>query len=127
MQLAECPSRMRWDLTSTSDWMPLFGRSVHNSNLPSVQPAQLVFSSPDARAAKQLKDKLERSLREYLMQLRKRRPTKIDFFCSTVLRKLLPSLEESRGGLANRNITSDHLSELSRICKSHRVIVTVIK
>ena len=47
----------------------------------------------------------------------------MNFKGNAVLRKLMPSLELSRGGLSaeGRNITADHLSELNRISMSHKV------
>ena len=46
----------------------------------------------------------------------------MNFQGSAILKKLLPTLEESRGGLnESKNIAADHLAELSRICASHKV------
>lgn len=124
IQSASAPGRIKWDFNNSSDWMPLFGKSVSNPNLPSVQPTQLTYSSPDPRAARQLKDRLERILREALMQMRPKQGTVLNFPGNAVLRKLLPGLEASHGGLSevrSGNIASDHLKELSRICTSHKV------
>ena len=51
------------------------------------------------RAAKQLKERIERSLRDTLMNLRKtmNQRTTMDFGGNTVLRKLLPNLEATKG------------------------------
>ena len=55
--------------------------------------------------------------------------TTMNFKGNSVLKKLMPSLELSRGGLsaAGRNITADHLSELNRISMSHKVILPFFK
>ena len=106
-----------------------------NPNLPSVQ-TPLVFTSPDPRAARQLKDRLERQvnkclvvnslislmntnrcLREALMQMRPKQPTVLNFPGNAVLRKLLPTLESSHGQTSSQ----DHLDELQRISKSHKI------
>lgn len=83
LQPSDRPGRLSWDLTNGSDWLPLFGRQMTNPGLPSVQPLQVAFtasgkytdvlqtkvkkfrnfSSSDHRAAKQLKERLERVLR----------------------------------------------------------------
>ena len=63
MQLMERPSRLRWSFNSTSDWKPLFGRNFSPPSLPSIQPAELNITSADPRAAKQLRERLERTLR----------------------------------------------------------------
>ena len=63
VQPGDKPGRLRWDLSNTTDWMPLFSGSTANPGLPSVQPYELIFTPPDARAAKQLKERIERTLR----------------------------------------------------------------
>ena len=63
MQPMDRPARLRWSFTSTSDWKPLFGRNFPMPSLPSVQPAELNLTSADPRAAKQLRERLERTLR----------------------------------------------------------------
>ena len=126
MQHTDYPARLRWNFTSSSDWKPLFGRSFANPGLPSVQPAEIPLSRTDTKAAKQLKDRLERTLRDSLMTLRKKlcmRTTTMNFQGNAVLRKLLPGLEASHGGLSSEHkiSTSSHLSELQRIITSHKV------
>ena len=71
IQLSDKPNRIRWDFAQANDWMPLFSGNITNPGLPSVQPNELVVTAPDQRAAKQLKERIERSLRDTLMNLRK--------------------------------------------------------
>ena len=66
--------------------------------------------------------------RDSLMNLRKKlcmRTTTMNFQGNAVLRKLLPGLELSHGGLSSehRLPNADHLSELQRIVTSHKVIL----
>ena len=67
-----------------------------------------------------------RTFRDSLMNLRKKlcmRTTTMNFQGNAVLRKLLPGLELSHGGLSSehRLPNADHLSELQRIVTSHKV------
>ncbi|XP_040568935.2 coiled-coil and C2 domain-containing protein 2A [Lepeophtheirus salmonis] len=123
IQTCEHPSRLKWDFFSSSDWLPLFDRSMPNPQSPSVQSDSMVYTPSDPRAAKILKDKLERALRDSLMSLRPKLRTSMNFHGNAVLRKLLPGLEASRGGSAKerKNFLSDHLSELQRISASYKV------
>ena len=129
IQPSDKPGRVRWDLSQTTDWMPLFSGNVTNPCLPSVQPMELTLTPSDPRAAKQLKERIERSLRDTLMNLRKKMNlrTTMNFQGNSVLRKLLPNIEASRGGLhanaeGNGNLlTSEHLNELQRIMTSYKV------
>ncbi|CAB4064698.1 CC2D2A [Lepeophtheirus salmonis] len=92
-----------WGNIQTSDWLPLFDRSMPNPQSPSVQSDSMVYTPSDPRAAKILKDKLERALRDSLMSLRPKLRTK-----AVLQRK-------------EKNFLSDHLSELQRISASYKV------
>lgn len=122
IQLSDKPARLRWDLAQTSDWTALFSGNVSNPGLPSIQPNELTISSSDHRAAKQLKERIERSLRDTLMHLRKKmnQRTTMNFQGNAILRKLLPSLEASKGG-SSTELASEHLHELQRIMTSHKI------
>ena len=78
----------------TNDWLPLFGNHVSNPCIPSIQPGELNVIPANHRAAKQLKERIERSLRDTLMNLRKKMSlrTTMNFQGNTILRKLLPTL-----------------------------------
>lgn len=64
------------------------------------------------------------------MNLRKNfcvRPTTMNFLGTAVLRKLLPGLEASHGGMSRLAMNNgDHLSELQRIAASHKVCLHVL-
>ncbi len=94
VQLSDKPSRLKWDFAQSGDWLPLFGGNVSNPGLPSIQPSELVYAQKDHRAAKQLRERIERSLRDNLMNLRKKmnQRTTMNFQGNAILRKLLPSL-----------------------------------
>ena len=117
-------------MSQTTDWVPLFAGNVTNPCLPSVQPMELTLMASDPRAAKQLKERIERSLRDTLMNLRKRMNlrTTMNFQGNAVLRKLLPNIEATKGGLSMNTevnggsfLASEHLNELQRIMTSHKI------
>ena len=84
IQLSDKPNRIRWDFAQANDWMPLFSGNITNPGLPSVQPNELVVTAPDQRAAKQLKERIERSLRDTLMNLRKTMNQRYSIYIKTV-------------------------------------------
>ena len=49
----------RWDLSNSSDWLALFPRGAP-PQLTSLQPDHLSLAPPDTRAAKLLKEKIEK-------------------------------------------------------------------
>ena len=128
IQLSERPSRLRWDFSMGNDWMPIFVGNVTNPGLPSVQPIDLIGPPADHRAAKQLKERVERSLRDTLMNIRKKmnQRTTMNFQGNAILRKLLPGLESTKGGLnlqteGSNAIATEHMNELQRIMSSHKM------
>lgn len=129
IQPGDKPARLRWDLSQASDWMPLFTGNLPNPGMPSIQPAELPLAQSDHRAAKQLKERIERTLRDTLMNLRKKinLRTTMNFQGNATLRKLLPGLEAAKGGLgasgegSTNSMVTEHLGELQRIMASHKV------
>merc|ERR1711862_170221 len=90
--------------------------------LSSVQPTQLQLSSTATRDAKILKERVEKTLRDSLMHLRKKAGlrTTMNFQGNSILKKLLPGLELRRGGLAD-DLPSQDGTDLDRISKSHKI------
>lgn len=122
LQPAEQPQRLRWDFSNSSDWLPLFPGQP--PAMQSVQPDQLALSAPDHRAARQLREKVEKTLRDLIMNLRRRAGlrTALNFQGKAVLGKLLPGLESGRTGNGGRGVTGEHLQELQRMSASHRLV-----
>ena len=125
LQQADLPGRLRWDLGNNKDWSPLFQSGVSPAPLSSLQPDQIHLSQIDHRAAKTLKDKIEKTLRDTIMNLRRKinLRTSLNFQGKAVLTKLLPGLESARLNTTShgRGLTQEHLSELQRIMSSHKV------
>ena len=129
IQPADQPQRLRWDLGNTADWSPLFPGGVAPPHLSSIQPSQLGVTGADQRAAKQLKDKIEKTLRDTIMNLRKKANlrTSLNFQGKAVLTKLLPGLEAARLNTnSGRGLSQEHLSELQRIMASHKVLIIIL-
>ena len=129
IQPADQPQRLRWDLGNTADWSPLFPGGVAPPHLTSIQPSQLGLTGADQRAAKQLKDKIEKTLRDTIMNLRKKANlrTSLNFQGKAVLTKLLPGLEAARLNTnSGRGLSQEHLSELQRIMASHKVLINIL-
>ena len=124
-QQADRPARLRWDLANTGDWCPLFPGGVSPSPVSSLQPDMIHLSSVDQRGAKLLKDRIEKTLRDTIMNMRRKinLRTSLNFQGKAVLTKLLPGLESARLNSSNhgRGLNQEHLSELQRIISSHKV------
>ena len=124
LQAGDSPARLRWQLNSSTDWLPLFSSGAATAAPPSLQPDRLALSPADHRGAKQLKERIEKTLRNSLMNLRKKinMRTSLNFQGKAVLAKLLPGLEAARlSPSPGRALGQEHLAELQRIMASHKL------
>ncbi|XP_070555815.1 coiled-coil and C2 domain-containing protein 2A-like isoform X3 [Ptychodera flava] len=115
IQLNEEPYRIDFDVTKSNMWRPLFTKTFSNPNLTSVQVDELRYYQTDKGYVSDLTDKIEKKLREKLMEWRPRHITRFNRYCTQVFRNLLRKLEENRGNAA----IMEHKSELEQVMGSY--------
>uniref|UniRef100_UPI00358EC959 coiled-coil and C2 domain-containing protein 2A n=1 Tax=Myxine glutinosa TaxID=7769 RepID=UPI00358EC959 len=93
MQACDSPMRVNFDVSKTKLWKPLFSHSFPNPGLGSVQPQTLSFQPTDRSTALELQDRIEKVLKEKVMEWRPLQPTRWNRHCTAVLRRALPDLE----------------------------------
>ncbi|XP_023810274.1 coiled-coil and C2 domain-containing protein 2A isoform X2 [Oryzias latipes] len=111
------PMRMSFDVSKRKLWKPFFSGSFPHPGLSSVQPEELVYSHTDAAAAAELQDRIEKILKEKIMEWRPRHPTRWNRYCNTTLKQFLPKLEQSRG----QDVAEGHRHELQRLLGEYRI------
>ncbi|XP_076014347.1 coiled-coil and C2 domain-containing protein 2A isoform X2 [Genypterus blacodes] len=111
------PMRLSFDLSKTNMWKPFFSRSFSHPGLSSVQPRELVYRRADKSTAAELQDRIEKILKEKMMEWRPRLPTRWNRHYTTTLKQFLPKLELSRG----RDVADEHCHELLSLLGEHRV------
>ncbi|XP_028260415.1 coiled-coil and C2 domain-containing protein 2A [Parambassis ranga] len=89
------PMTMSFDITKGNLWKPFFSRSFSHPGLSSVQPEQLVYRYTDKAAAAELQHRIEKILKEKVMEWRPRQPTRWNRYCTNTLKHFLPKLEVS--------------------------------
>lgn len=109
--------RMSFDISKSNLWRPFFSRSFTHPGLSSVQPEQLVYRRIDKAAAAELQDRIEKILKEKIMEWRPRHPTRWNRYCSSTLKQFLPKLEVSGG----QDLAEVHRHELQSLLGDHRV------
>uniref|UniRef100_A0A3B3BF83 Coiled-coil and C2 domain containing 2A n=1 Tax=Oryzias melastigma TaxID=30732 RepID=A0A3B3BF83_ORYME len=114
------PMRMSFDVSKRKLWKPFFSGSFPHPGLSSVQPEELVYSRTDEAAAAELQDRIEKTLKDKIMEWRPRHPTRWNRYCNTTLKQFLPKLEQSRG----QDVAEGHRHELQRLLGDYRVRVT---
>ncbi|XP_034566120.1 coiled-coil and C2 domain-containing protein 2A isoform X2 [Notolabrus celidotus] len=111
------PMTMNFDLTKANLWKPFFSRSFSHPGLSSVQPEELEYRRTDKAAAAELQDRIEKILKEKIMEWRPRHPTRWNRYCTTTLKQFLPKLEMSGG----RDMTEGHRHELQSLLGDNRI------
>ncbi|XP_042272051.1 coiled-coil and C2 domain-containing protein 2A isoform X2 [Thunnus maccoyii] len=111
------PMRMSFDITKANLWKPFFSRSFSHPGLSSVQPEELVYRHTDKAAAAELQNRIEKILKEKIMEWRPRHPTRWNRYCTTTLKQFLPKLELSGG----RDLAEGHRHELQSLLGDNRI------
>ncbi|KAM7410419.1 hypothetical protein PAMA_001723 [Pampus argenteus] len=111
------PMRMSFDITKANLWKPFFSRMFSHPGLSSVQPEELVYRRTDKAAAVELQNRIEKILKEKIMEWRPRHPTRWNRYCTTTLKQFLPKLELSGG----QDMAEGHRHELQNLLGDNRI------
>uniref|UniRef100_A0A6I8PBN6 Coiled-coil and C2 domain containing 2A n=1 Tax=Ornithorhynchus anatinus TaxID=9258 RepID=A0A6I8PBN6_ORNAN len=116
IQQYDSPLRINFDLTKPKLWKSFFSRSLPYPGLSSVQPDALVYQRTDKAAAAELQDRIEKILKEKIMEWRPRHVTRWNRYCTSTLRQFLPLLEKNQG----KDMEDDHQAELLKQLGDYR-------
>ncbi|XP_066487937.1 coiled-coil and C2 domain-containing protein 2A [Tiliqua scincoides] len=117
IQQYDSPLRISLDVSKPKCWKPFFSRSLPFPGLSSVQPEELFYPGADKAAALELQGRLEKILKEKIMEWRPRYLTRWNRYCTSTLRHFLPLLEKNQG----KDIEEDHQTELQKQLGDYRV------
>ncbi|XP_072476396.1 coiled-coil and C2 domain-containing protein 2A isoform X2 [Notamacropus eugenii] len=116
IQRYDSPMRINFDITKPKLWKSFFSRSLPYPGLSSVQPEELIYQRADKVAAAELQDRIEKILKEKIMEWRPRHMTRWNRYCTSTLRHFLPLLEKNQG----KDVEDDHRAELLRQLGDYR-------
>ncbi|ERE90702.1 coiled-coil and C2 domain-containing protein 2A isoform 1 [Cricetulus griseus] len=116
IQHHDSPLRINFDVTKPKLWKSFFSRSLPYPGLSSVQPEELIYQRTDKVAAAELQDRIEKILKDKIMDWRPRHLTRWNRYCTSTLRHFLPLLERSQG----EDIEDDHRAELLKQLGDYR-------
>ncbi|KAG8505864.1 Coiled-coil and C2 domain-containing protein 2A, partial [Galemys pyrenaicus] len=116
IQRYDSPLRISFDVTKPKLWKPFFSRTLPYPGLSSVQPEELVYQRTDQGATAELQNRIEKILKEKIMDWRPRHLTRWNRHCTSALRHFLPLLERSQG----EEVEDDHRAELLRQLGDYR-------
>uniref|UniRef100_A0A8C6K4A6 Uncharacterized protein n=1 Tax=Melopsittacus undulatus TaxID=13146 RepID=A0A8C6K4A6_MELUD len=117
VQEHDSPARISFDVSKPKRWKSFFSRSFPYPGLSSVQPEELVYQCSDKAAAVELQGRIEKILKEKIMEWRPRHLTRWNRYCTSALRSFLPLLEQNQG----KDVEDDHQAELQKRLGDYRV------
>lgn len=116
IQQYDSPLRMNFVVTKPKLWKSFFSRRLPYPGLSSVQPEELIYQRTDKVAAAELQDRIEKILKEKIMDWRPRHLTRWNRYCTSTLRHFLPLLERNHG----EDVEDDHRAELLKQLGDYR-------
>ncbi|KAM6346296.1 coiled-coil and C2 domain-containing protein 2A isoform 2-T2 [Podargus strigoides] len=117
MQEYDSPARINFDISKPKLWKSFFSRSLPYPGLCSVQPEELVYQRSDKAAVVELQGRIEKILKDKIMEWRSRHLTRWNRYCTSTLRNFLPLLEQNQG----KDVEDDHQAELQKQLGDYRV------
>uniref|UniRef100_A0A8C3DU78 Uncharacterized protein n=1 Tax=Corvus moneduloides TaxID=1196302 RepID=A0A8C3DU78_CORMO len=117
VQEYDSPGRINFDISKPKHWKPFFSRSLPFPGLRSIQPEELTYEHSDMAAALELQSRIEKILKDKIMEWRPMRPTRWNRYCTSTLRNFLPLLEQNQG----KDVENDHQAELQKQLGDYRV------
>ncbi|NXK95290.1 C2D2A protein, partial [Formicarius rufipectus] len=117
IQEYDSPVRINFDISKPKYWKSFFSRSLPFPGLCSIQPEELVYQHSDKAAAVELQSRIEKILKDKIMEWRPTRPTRWNRYCTSALRNFLPLLEQNQG----KDVEDDHQAELQKQLGDYRV------
>ncbi|XP_068799446.1 coiled-coil and C2 domain-containing protein 2A isoform X5 [Struthio camelus] len=117
IQEYDSPVRINFDISKPKLWKSFFSRSLPYPGLCSVQPEELIYQHSDKAAVVELQGRIEKILKEKIMEWRPRHLTRWNRYCTSTLRHFLPLLEQNHG----KDVEDDHQAELQKQLGDYRV------
>ncbi|XP_063726786.1 coiled-coil and C2 domain-containing protein 2A-like isoform X2 [Symsagittifera roscoffensis] len=119
VQAFDEPYRVDFNVADEKKWRPFFGAKFKPENLPlaSVQPENLVYEITEEEKRLEIQDRIEKNVRDKLMEWRARFVTRWNRHCQVKFRDLLPKLETSRSSQNNQK----HQEYLKTLLDQHQV------
>uniref|UniRef100_A0A8C3XVW0 Coiled-coil and C2 domain containing 2A n=1 Tax=Chelydra serpentina TaxID=8475 RepID=A0A8C3XVW0_CHESE len=117
IQQYDSPVRINFDISKPKLWKSFFSQSLPYPGLSSVQPEELIYQRIDKAASLELQGRIEKILKEKIMEWRPRHLTRWNRYCTSTLRHFLPLLEQFQG----KAVEDDHQAELQKQLGEYRV------
>eukprot|EP00112_Aurelia_sp_Birch-Aquarium-sp1_P013608 Seg2891.1 transcript_id=Seg2891.1/GoldUCD/mRNA.D3Y31 product="Coiled-coil and C2 domain-containing protein 2A" protein_id=Seg2891.1/GoldUCD/D3Y31 len=112
------PSKLDLNFVNAKAWKPFFSKNYPNPGLFSLQIERPNYHETDVQYFVNLQDKIERLLKDKLMEWRPRFVTRWNRYCTQAFRNLLTNIEQK---FAMGQSIEDHHSELEQVISSYKL------
>uniref|UniRef100_A0A8C6YEB3 Coiled-coil and C2 domain containing 2B n=1 Tax=Naja naja TaxID=35670 RepID=A0A8C6YEB3_NAJNA len=100
IQQNNSPMCTSFDISKESFWKQLLPYNFQNSKTQTVQPEKILYVATDGSLVDELQNRIERTLKNKIMEWRSHLPTRWHRQCTSVLRQILPKLELRSGHIS---------------------------
>ncbi|XP_070608497.1 protein CC2D2B isoform X1 [Erythrolamprus reginae] len=114
IQQNNSPMCTSFDISKESFWKQLLPYNFQNSKNQTVQPEKIFYVATDVSLVNELQNRIERILKNKIMEWRSHLPTRWHRQCTSVLRQILPKLE-----LRNGHITKEKEESYLEVFQEH--------
>ncbi|XP_039196879.1 protein CC2D2B [Crotalus tigris] len=97
IQQNNSPMCTSFDISKEGFWKQLLPYNFQNSKTQTVQPEKIFYVATDGSLVDELQNRIERILKNKIMEWRSHLPTRWHRQCTSVLRQILPKLEFRNG------------------------------
>ncbi|KAJ6668917.1 hypothetical protein lerEdw1_007726 [Lerista edwardsae] len=99
IQQNSSPMCVSFDISKEGFWKQLLPYNFQNAKTQTVQPEELYYVPTNESLVQELQNRIEKTLRNKIMEWRSRQPTRWHRQCTSVLRQILPKLELRTGSI----------------------------
>ncbi|XP_069467483.1 protein CC2D2B [Ambystoma mexicanum] len=100
VQQNSSPMSVKFDISKETQWKPLFTKNVLHTSKSTWQESEIVYVPTNKSMVEDLEKRVERTIKNKLMEWRSKHPTRWNRQCIAIFRKILPKLEFSNGSSA---------------------------
>ncbi|XP_053161349.1 protein CC2D2B isoform X3 [Hemicordylus capensis] len=97
IQQNSSPMCVSFDISKECFWKQLLPYNIQHSKTHTVQPEEIFYVPTDESLVEELQNRIEKTLKNKMMEWRSRQPTRWNRQCISVLRQILPKLEFRNG------------------------------
>nr|XP_014341336.1 PREDICTED: coiled-coil and C2 domain-containing protein 2A [Latimeria chalumnae] len=117
VQKHSIPMCMNFDTSDEALWRPLLSKSFPYTGLPIIKPLDIHYRATDPRKVEELRNRIERTLKNKIMEWRSQRPTRWNRYCTARFHQFLPLLETS----CDTSAAGEQKAELEELLKDYKV------